>query len=147
MQKSLQGLLQALLYDIYRKHPALVRLASPERWDSAQSTAALWGRRELSDTLIFIARMQHSPVKICLFIDGLDEFSGDHLDLCSLLESFSKSDHVKLCVSSRPWNIFDTAFGSDSLKILIIHEHTTKDIRRFAISEPHGSGTRKLDAF
>ncbi|KAK1833400.1 hypothetical protein QBC39DRAFT_345978 [Podospora conica] len=137
MQKSLLGLLQSLLFDIYRQHPALIPLASPGRWRSLSSAPVHvermdpWAQQELIDALVLIANLEDSPVKICLFVDGLDEFSGDHLDLCNLLKSFSKSAHVKLCVSSRPWNVFETAFGHDSLTALAIHEHTLEDIRSY----------------
>ncbi len=60
--------------------------------------------------------------KIFLLIDGLDEFHGDHLQQLNLIDLLYDlirlSSNVKMCVSSRPWNIFANAFHANpSLKV------------------------------
>lgn len=45
-----------------------------------------------------------------MFIDGLDEFDGDHLQLALNVSKWSGYPHFRVCVSSRPWNVFSTAF-------------------------------------
>jgi hypothetical protein len=42
------------------------------------------------------------PFKVCLLIDGLDEFEGDHEELAWLVKEITKSHNVKVCLSSRP---------------------------------------------
>ena len=45
--------------------------------------------------------------KICIFIDVLDEFGDDHDNLVSMIHSLiERNTHVKLCIASRPWDIF-----------------------------------------
>ena len=54
-----------------------------------------------------------------------------HLEFCSVLQGLSKSPHVKLCVSSRPWNIFEDSFGRDASLKLYMHRLTRKDIQSY----------------
>ncbi len=52
--------------------------------------------------------------RLCFFIDGLDEYEGDHEEMSELFKNISSlpSSHIKICVSSRPWVVFDEAFGA-----------------------------------
>lgn len=43
-----------------------------------------------------------SSCRICLFIDGIDEFEGDHVRLSDFFASVAASPNIKLVVSSRP---------------------------------------------
>lgn len=49
-------------------------------------------------------------------IDGLDEYEGDKDELVDLLRNVTSSlgpdSRLRLCLSSRPWNIFQDAFGN-----------------------------------
>lgn len=51
------------------------------------------------------------PLKICLFIDGLDEFDGDDGRIADLVSDAAKTGNVKLCVSSRPHVVFTDTFA------------------------------------
>lgn len=136
MQKSHQGLLQTLLYDIFRQLPDLIEYACVERW--AKSLEELshesWELPELRRVLKRIADRKDLAAKFCFFIDGLDEYEGDHLDFCRALQELSNSPHVKLCVSSRPWNVFEDSFGRDEACKLYVHDLTRSDIRSYAES-------------
>ncbi|KAK3935936.1 hypothetical protein QBC46DRAFT_357843 [Diplogelasinospora grovesii] len=117
MQKSQKGLLQTLLYDIFQSSPELMAGACPKRlaggWKvRGRKGTEPWSLPELSAALNYIAMADDVPCKFCFFIDGLDEYDGDHLDLCNLMTSLSNSKNIKLCVSSRPWNVFKDAFRS-----------------------------------
>jgi len=141
LQRSQQGLLQSLLFDILRKCPSSIPRACPGRWESNRPGAleASWTVRELVGAIRAIADAPELPTCLCIFIDGLDEYSGDHLDLCQLLSELSQaSSHLKLCVSSRPWNVFRNAFGDGTRKTLKIDDFTREDIRRFARSRLEG---------
>lgn len=71
--------------------------------------------------------------QVCFFVDGLDEFAGDHVDFCQSLRELSLSPNIKLCVSSRAWNVFEDSFSSvGTEKKLYIHELTHDDIRSYA---------------
>jgi hypothetical protein len=56
--------------------------------------------------------------KLCLFIDGLDEYDGRYSDIIDLCHEFAALPNLKLCLSSRPLLIFENAFsGSPSLQL------------------------------
>jgi len=133
MQKSWQGLLQTLLYDIFRQLPDLIETACADRWPKAVEELSYepWLLPELQRALQRIAS-QDMEVKFCLFIDGLDEFEGDQLDFCRSLLQLATSPHVKLCVSSRAWNVFEDSFGREPETKIYIHELTHNDIRSYA---------------
>ncbi|KAF2181887.1 hypothetical protein K469DRAFT_691940 [Zopfia rhizophila CBS 207.26] len=46
-----------------------------------------------------------------IFINGFDEYVGDHGDVDQLLQGLIVSSDIKLCLFSRPWNVFRDAFG------------------------------------
>lgn len=49
-------------------------------------------------------------MKLCLFIDGLDEYDGRESDIANLFHDLVLSPQVKVCVSSRPHVPFEFAF-------------------------------------
>ncbi|OQV08118.1 hypothetical protein CLAIMM_12437 isoform 2 [Cladophialophora immunda] len=66
--------------------------------------------------------------KLCLFVDGLDEYHGDPLDLIKIIQNIAQIDNVKICASSRPWNCFEDAFGQDAQNKLYLQDLTRDDI-------------------
>jgi len=142
MQKSLKGLLQALLFDVLCCCPELAPDIFPDRWRRTKSTAAPieknWSVDDLHKGLRSLASHHSMPVKCCFFIDGLDEFDGDHYLLCELLKELSLSDNLKCCVSSRPWNVFEDAFSSTLSTKLCVHDLTIQDIWNYTESRLNG---------
>ncbi|KAF4964213.1 hypothetical protein FSARC_7847 [Fusarium sarcochroum] len=136
MQKSLTGLLQTLLYDVFRFCPQLIRQSCPSRWSGEVSNSEKWTEAELRSTLERIAGQVEAPYKFCFFIDGLDEYDGDHIDFCEYLSTIF-GQNVKLCVSSRPWNVFNDAFGQDPATRLFVHELTWNDIMSYTQDRLH----------
>lgn len=135
MQKSQQGLLQTLLYDIFRQCPDMIEKTCEERWNSSQC-AGPWSLAELREALQTFVTRDHASLKLCFIIDGLDEYSGDHEDriqLCRTLKGLAKSGNVKLCLSSRPWNIFEEEFGLEFPK-LYMQDLTRDDIQKYVLS-------------
>ncbi|KAF5573226.1 hypothetical protein FPANT_12526 [Fusarium pseudoanthophilum] len=51
-----------------------------------------------------------STHRLAVFIDGLDEYEGDLKSLISFVKQLHSHEIVKLCISSRPWNIFRDEF-------------------------------------
>jgi hypothetical protein len=135
MQKSLEGLLQTLLYHILRTFPDLVFILCPERLhEQTKNNVPLrpWTLAE-SQTSFTLFRFQSSvAAKFYFNIDGLDEYSGDSWDVINILQELGSCPNIKLCVSSRPWNKFQDAFGQLEPRILRLHELTRKDIEIFA---------------
>jgi hypothetical protein len=89
-------------------------------------------RHELSDAIKRISSQGSGGARFFLLIDGLDEYQGPPSDLVEDLGWLASSPSVKLCVSSRPRNVFADLYGSPRhLFQLVLQEHTADDIRRF----------------
>ncbi|RSM14201.1 hypothetical protein CDV31_005537 [Fusarium ambrosium] len=129
IQKSLEGLLRSLLHNILEGEPKLIPKLLPNRWANT-SKQSPWTQSELESALRAVAKMDLSTY-ICFFIDGLDEYSGDHLEICQTLKELSEPSFIKVCVSSRPWNVFEDAFGNSRESKLYIHELTHEDILNY----------------
>ncbi|KAH8891592.1 hypothetical protein GQ53DRAFT_720225 [Thozetella sp. PMI_491] len=138
MQKSEEGLLRSLLFDIFRAYPSLISRSCPDLWSDsdAKRTAAdiEWTTRALRGALQAIASYSDTPVRYCFFIDGIDEFAGDHYEISTTLKALSSSRNIKLCLSGRPWNIFEDFFGQDASRKFYVHDLTFGDIRAFTTS-------------
>ena len=135
MQKSQQGLLRELLFDMFRQCPELIALAcahrvSSDTWD----TETPWATQELQGVLATLASGSCSSVTFTIFIDGLDEYDGDHEALCTALKTLADSPYIKLCVSSRPWNVFEEAFGQNEDSKLYMQDLTKHDIKDYTKS-------------
>ncbi|KAI9691965.1 MAG: hypothetical protein M1820_009643 [Bogoriella megaspora] len=137
MQKSQEGLIQTLLYEVLRRRPDLIetvcqwRWREFARWDSVRER---WSLADLADAIDLLRHRTSSTVgdkmKFCFFIDGLDEYKGEHKDIIKIVRELAASDSIKICVSSRPWNVFDDAFGG-SEQMLVLQEHTRSDIKKY----------------
>lgn len=134
LQKSQEGLLRSILHDIFKRYPDLLSKVVPHRWnapDSFHRAPDTWSRVEMSQALRKIAALDDLGCKICLFLDGLDEFSGDHRALIADLRALCTNKYIKICVSSRPWNVFVSTFSSFD-KILHLEDLTADDIYQYA---------------
>ncbi|KAI0445096.1 hypothetical protein F4803DRAFT_509394 [Xylaria telfairii] len=134
IQQSEEGLLRSLLYQILLEHPEITRHVFPTRWEMANSLldsarAVVWSTKELLDS--FIA-LPSTLSKDCffIFIDGLDEYNGEHEDLIRIIKTLGTTLNVKLCVSSRPWLDFSDAFSTSPWK-LYLQDLTKSDIRTY----------------
>ncbi|KAI1750291.1 hypothetical protein F4782DRAFT_548774 [Xylaria castorea] len=139
MQKSQTGLYRSLLYDLLRACPELIPRVCPSRWASTKIGMASihsdnWSAEELLEAIQSLIRLPNSSIRYCTFIDGVDEYDGDHFELCQLLKELSCSSNIKCCMSSRPWNVFEDALGADSIPRLNLHQLTREDILVYAQS-------------
>ncbi|KAK5457114.1 hypothetical protein LTS15_004895 [Exophiala xenobiotica] len=118
LQKSLPGLLRTLLYELLRQDVSLIEEVAPLRWRAYSlgvSTQAPWSNAELIEALRDLVRATAASHRIFLLIDGLDEFEGsfaEQSELVEYLKSLADRANIKVCVSSRPWPIFESAFGN-----------------------------------
>ncbi|OQE39864.1 hypothetical protein PENCOP_c006G02529 [Penicillium coprophilum] len=133
MQKSQHGLLRTLLYGIFRQCSELIepvcesmRLSMEKEEDLLQ-----WSLPTLHAALRKVACWETTPVQLCFFVDGLDEYDGDHYELCQVLKDVAKSPNIKICLSSRPWNVFEEAFGNEARNKLYIQDLTRNDILEY----------------
>jgi hypothetical protein len=137
MQKSQEGLLRSLAFEILRQCPNLIPAACPRRWDLDEHLGDgtdLWELDELQYAVNQIIMKGGGHSKFCFFIDGLDEYEGHSPDIINLLDIMSKSPFIKLCVSSRPWNVFEDAYGSSDRK-LYLEDLTRNDIELYVRSK------------
>jgi hypothetical protein len=122
-QKSQSGLLRALLYEILQQYPDLIPIVLPQPWASSYSWSVgycwkppveSYSLRQLQDAFTALIQQTSVPLKLCLFIDGLDEFDGDHEEVALLFKNVTTVTNVKVCLSSRPWVVFQDLFRSCS---------------------------------
>ncbi|KAK4442857.1 hypothetical protein QBC34DRAFT_479435 [Podospora aff. communis PSN243] len=66
-----------------------------------------------AETKAAFQRLCEQLVSICLFIDGLDEYSERREDGISLIRLLSEAPRIKVLVSSRPEPAFVAAFAGD----------------------------------
>ncbi|KAI1377629.1 hypothetical protein F4677DRAFT_42993 [Hypoxylon crocopeplum] len=118
-QRSLLGIYRSILHQYLSKHPEKIELILPHEYDSFYSRQAF--RQDVPEIRWTIATLQNAfeiliesaaPRRLCLFIDGLDEYEGDHAAMAQFLMKIGTHEHVKICVSSRPWLEFEKVFKS-----------------------------------
>ncbi|KAK4160799.1 hypothetical protein QBC43DRAFT_324981 [Cladorrhinum sp. PSN259] len=118
LQKSQEGLLRTLLFQILSQMPHITSKVCPRRWtlfklfgEKAAQVAPQWEMDELVESISNFNKIYvGQECKLALFIDGLDEFDGEYHNLISLVTSFNSLPGIKVCVSSRPENAFADAF-------------------------------------
>ncbi|KAL8902357.1 MAG: hypothetical protein Q9207_004760 [Kuettlingeria erythrocarpa] len=113
LQKSLEGLLRSLLYQIAAQWPGLAGLLDMRQGKgSGEPLRSLpeWTDQRLLSLLQRFLGQKPDSISVCAFIDGLDEFIGDEDTLLDIVRSFSKTPRCKICVSSRPAQVFRHEF-------------------------------------
>jgi len=137
MQRSQEGLLQSLLYELLRKCPELIEPTLPDAFKATilmnsdhKQPNHTWNRSDLLDAFKRLTQLELSGTKFCLFLDGLDEYEGDHDELIDLIRDLTKLE-IKLCVASRPWNVFEDAFGNNQECKLYLQDLNKADIERY----------------
>jgi hypothetical protein len=140
LPKSQEGLIRSILYQMLRQFPDLIPHALPSEWH-AYTLRDLTPSRlrnddlQLSELLVAFERISSQLVtkniKFCFFIDGLDEYSGKPNEIIPLIEALGSSPNIKTCVSSRPWNEFEKAYGQSRSRKLYMEEFNRPDIERY----------------
>jgi hypothetical protein len=138
LQKSQEGLLRSLCFDILRQCPEILPQLCEDRWANRDTLTGTeeWGLPELQKMLVRLQTMElkvkDERVRFCFLIDGLDEYSGDHDELLEDLRQLATSPHIKIAASSRPGIMFEDAFGKDATKRLTMQYLTSDDIAAYA---------------
>ncbi|OCL04830.1 hypothetical protein AOQ84DRAFT_415231 [Glonium stellatum] len=103
MQKSQEGLLQTLLYQVLRQYPALILTICSTRWHAnGYLDSEPWTRIDLFGAVEHLAYQKLLPARFCFFVDGLDEYVGDHTELALSLKQLATSpDDIKKYVQSK----------------------------------------------
>jgi hypothetical protein len=147
-QRSQSGMLRSLLFQILSQQPDLIPITFPEVW-AIQYTKALydqqnllkwhepWSLRRLLTAFKDALAQSIVAIKLCFLIDGLDEFDGDHENLADLFNEVAGpskiNSSIKICLSSRPWNVYRENFGhGPSLQLQSL---TYRDIEKYVIDK------------
>jgi len=147
-QKSLDGLVRSLIYEVLCTTPSLAKLLLPNAWDRASRQLSgpgkllHLGKKEIFDAFDRLVQLRGSAgpanplikFRICFFIDGLDEYDDSGLNeshgalLNRLKDWVSGPDkNVKLCVSSRVQAPFTDRLPETQR--MTLHHLTHGDIR------------------
>ena len=109
LQKSLTGLMRAIMHDILSGYRFIIPKVFPELYGEEarqlQRHAQKYQVQPLSDVELeigFRRLLECFPSHLCLFIDGIDEYNGNHAEMSSILLSFVSRPNIKMVVSSRP---------------------------------------------
>jgi hypothetical protein len=142
IQKSMDGLLQEVLYQLFSQNPQLIRAvltSHPPTIEFHQKMgnteiSLSWSYGDIKQALIAIASGYR--LNLCLFIDALDEHAGNHHELLDIIETFvslaeNPGFKLRLCLASRPENAFQQAF--QHFPGFPIHNWTTLDIQQYAM--------------
>lgn len=138
IEKSFEGLLKSILYKVLEECQESMPIVCPDRWademSGRDSRNVPWSYTELQDSILMLTK-QHirsgdQDVCFCFFIDGLDEYDGDHHKVTQTLLALTTGTSIKVCASSRPWNVFHDAFESSKLcgNWMELHLFTKGDI-------------------
>lgn len=106
LQKSQLGLLRALLYEILKTEPDLTACLLPSLYQAAvtgkEDHLTDPSHAEVKKAFHRLISQPNIGVKICLFVDGIDEYEGDRAELAEMLNSIPYGSCVKSLISSRP---------------------------------------------
>lgn len=127
-QRSHDGLFRTLLYQVLSKSPELLPKVLPEECERYEECAACdieinqktWtSSGQLKKAFENLVLLAASNLRLCFFIDGLDEAEGDSNDIADFIYRMSQvSGNIKFCVSSRLWPVFQEIFdGTPSLRL------------------------------
>ncbi|GIZ49069.1 hypothetical protein CKM354_001210900 [Cercospora kikuchii] len=148
IQRSYEGLLQSLLWNILRQCPEIIQHTCRARWDDQALALTRWQLPELRDSMSRLTAdhltKTGKTLRFCFFIDGIDEYDGDHEQILRFLLELSRADNIKICASSRPWEVFKNAFADTVTRAnsFELHHYTRHDIVMVIDSELEPYRTR-----
>jgi hypothetical protein len=107
------------------------------RTDRIQNGGRQWTLSELEAAFRAFVNQKALSLRLCLLIDGLDEFLGEHKDIIAVLDELARpssdSVQVQLCLSSRPLLAFENAYAMH--RQLRVQDLTAGDIKKYVTDE------------
>lgn len=146
-QRSQTGLLRYLLFQMLSAHRTLIEVAFPALWQQLQAMTTKerilhsieWKVTDLMQALRSFLDVALQSANVCIFVDGLDEFDGDHQAMVTFFKGLSEMSggkRIKLCLSSRPWDVFEKAFDR-SVPSMRVQDLTHGDMAAYAQARLH----------
>lgn len=150
LQKSLSGLYRSLLHDILDACPNLTPIVLPNQWKD--TTSMPWQVQTqlhipTKDIKAAFSRLKanqrmYQDHCFCYFIDGLDEFEEtpqeDYKSVVEILSEWTLAypGTVKICVSSREYNVFLNGFSNE--RRLRLQDLTRADMELYVRNKLRG---------
>ncbi|KAH8731831.1 hypothetical protein GQ44DRAFT_585662, partial [Phaeosphaeriaceae sp. PMI808] len=137
-QRNIKGLVRALFYQLLMQSSDLIPLVLKDQWERAKALQRVM--IDDSEAIKAFEQLIRIPAtyqnrRFVFFIDGLDEFEGDHRGMIKRLLEWTRlaPGDIKLCLSSREWNIFMDAFSAGQR--IRIHDLTRSDMEQLVNDE------------
>ena len=166
MHKSREGMVRSLLHQILAQHENLIPVLFPRKWTrgyetrtagsvedwTERETTLTWDWSELLAALTSVTseqflKEQGIPMRVCVFVDGMDEYRTSeepgldtnelidrkkkgYTEIAELFRQLAKSRVIKICLSSRHLVEFRDSFGFSSYK-LKLEDLTYDDIKNY----------------
>ena len=133
LQKNYSGLLRSLLFQIAEQRVETIPILRDDansRHSGPHDAILLyaWTEQRLEDALKRFLVDKPPSMRVCMLIDAIDEFVGDEDHLIELIRLLSQTSGIKVCVSSRPEQIYRQGFAtSPKLRLQDLNYH---DIRK-----------------
>ncbi|KAI1370456.1 hypothetical protein F4677DRAFT_465143, partial [Hypoxylon crocopeplum] len=117
------------------EHPSLYTLIQ-SLFDKKSLTSEDWTLPTLRKALYNILWQDKVPLYLCFFLDALDEYDGRLEFICQFLKDLGAippkpTKRIKVCFSSRPWDIFVNAF--QDCGGFRIHDFTKEDVMNYCL--------------
>lgn len=138
LQRSQEGVLRSILFNILNVRPSLTPLLFPRLSQyvlcKGKNAEINVSPQELHEALELLARNVPDDLAIFMLVDGIDEYTGDHFDFSKFLVGVSqRSSAIKLLVSSRPIPACHQIFSQ--FPTLRLQDLTAGDIRAYVEHE------------
>jgi len=117
LQKSTNGLMRGLLHCVTKQSAELAEELFPAQWAALQKEQSNphFDQSDLQEAFnkLTKSRIIYERYRLAFFIDGLDEYDGDHAQLTGRLRTWVDAGGAdfKLCASSREWLVFMAQFS------------------------------------
>jgi hypothetical protein len=116
IQMSQEGLLRTILIQALDSRPELASILFPLREEEFDIDPhghwTAWSWAELLIAFKVLMTNLSSAETVVLLIDSLDEYDGPHDKLVEFVHNIiGQNANIKVCVSSRPWVVFEDASG------------------------------------
>lgn len=132
---SLEGMLRSMLYQLLKQCPDFI--------GHKLSPGGLLGL-DLPSCLDYICELiDKASYRICAFIDGMDEFEGYGADLVEMIHKLEDRAGFKLCLASRPYDIFINSFSKHAS--LSVQDYNDESIRLYTqVGSEHAQVSPRL---
>jgi hypothetical protein len=129
LQKSQEGLLRSILYQMLDQEPSLGKILFPKQYLAGATWTHFPTFHELRRAVSRFTCSFDGSIKVAMLIDGLDEFDTVDLTMTELADMFiaiTRSSNFKALLSSRPLAPFEYTFKQRPQ--LRLHHLTYNDI-------------------